>query len=132
MIDALVYHAAGGRPHIDPEKLPWDAIRSTLCKGVFGGRITKDIDQAVLDNLVGGVFSAKCFDVDFKLSGASDAPTLPDTSDSETLFAWIEKLPDHTPPTWIGLGSEAEVAREASIAESVVEKVKIVGEALQQ
>ena len=132
VIDSLVYHASGGRPHIDPEKLPWDAIRSTLCKGVFGGRITKDIDQAVLDKLVDGVFNAECFDVDFKLSGASDAPTLPDASDSQSLFAWIEKLPDHTPPTWIGLGSEAEVAREARIAESVVKKVIIIGEALKQ
>jgi len=130
VIDALVGHPAGGRQHLDPEKLPWDAIRATLCKGVFGGRVTKADDQAVLDSIVDSVFHPKCFDVDFKLGEASDAPTLPDASDATSLFAWIGTLPDHTPPSWIGLGIEAEVAREQRIAESVVKKVALVGQAL--
>jgi len=132
VIDSLVDQSLGGRQQVDPEKLPWDAIRATLCKGVFGGRITKDADQNVLDNLVNGVFNPKCFDVDFRLGEAPDAPTLPDASDVASLFAWIDKLQDHTPPTWIGLGSEAEVAREQRIAQSVVMKVALVGKALDQ
>jgi dynein heavy chain 1 len=132
VIDSLVDQSSGGRQQLDPEKLPWDAIRATLCRGVFGGRVTQDSDQCVLDTLVNGVFNPKCFDVDFKLGEAPDAPTLPDATDAANLFHWIEKLQDHTPPTWIGLGSDAEMAREQRIALSVVNKVALVTGALDQ
>ena len=127
VIDALVDIASGGRPQLDPEKLPWDAIRSTLCTGVFGGRITKETDQRILDTLIGHVFTSKCFDVNFKLVDVEGGPTLPDGSSVEEIFSWIESLSSHTPPTWVGLDNEAEAVREHKIAESVVKKVDIVG-----
>ena len=127
VIDALVDVASGGRPQLDPEKLPWDAIRSTLCTGVFGGRITKETDQRILDTLIGHVFTSKCFDVNFKLVDVEGGPTLPDGSSVEEIFSWIESLSSHTPPTWVGLDNEAEAVREHKIAESVVKKVDIVG-----
>ena len=52
VIDSLVDDACGKRQNLDPEKLPWEAIRSTLCKGASGGRITNDSDKEILDNLV--------------------------------------------------------------------------------
>ena len=127
VIDALVDNASGGRQQLDPEKLPWDGIRTTLCTGVFGGRITKEADQQVLDTLVGHVFRTKCFDVNFKLVEVEGGPTLPDGSSADEIFSWMESLPSHTPPTWVGLDNEAEAVRELKIAESVEKKVGIVG-----
>lgn len=65
VIDSLV--EGSGRDQLDPEKLPWDAIRPTLCKGVFGGRITVPEDQRVLDGFVSFLFTPRSFDVELKL-----------------------------------------------------------------
>lgn len=112
---------------MDPEKLPWDAIRSTLCQGVFGGRITCDKDQEVLNELVNNLFVPKSFDVDFKLVPQdSGSPVLPEGSSREALLEWIASLPSHTDPTWIGLDSSAEVEREKRMAEDVVKKVSLI------
>lgn len=130
VIDSLVEDARGKRQNLDPEKLPWEAIRTTLRKGVFGGRITNDADQCILDNLVNKTFVPKAFDVDFKLADADGAPVLPEGSSKDELFAWIDSLPSHNPPTWIGLDETAEIARDKMVAESVVKKYGIVEKAL--
>jgi len=129
VIDSLVEEAAGGRQQLDPEKLPWDAIRSTLCMGVFGGRVTNPVDQEALDALVNSVFSKESFDVSFKLGQAAEAPCLPDGTSKDECFQWIESLPSHTPPELIGLDGSAEAAREQRIAESVLNKIGVVSEA---
>ena len=123
VVDALLDDSSGGKQANDPEKLPWDAIRITLCKGIFGGRITKESDQQILDNLVFGLFVPSCFDVNFRLVGADDAPSLPDGTSMNECLAWISSLSEYTPPTWIGLDGSAETTRSESIAKSVVTKV---------
>jgi len=130
VIDSLMDEAFGARQQLDPDKIPWDAIRSTLQKGVFGGRITNDVDQAVLDKLVTSVFTPHCFDVGFKLADSDDAPVLPEGSSPEEIFGWIDDLQSNTPPTWIGLDAEAEIARQQRIAQSVSKRIKIVSELL--
>jgi len=132
VIDSLVDDACGKRQNLDPEKLPWDAIRSTLRKGVFGGRITSDSDQDILDNLVNKTFVPQAYDVDFKLADVEGAPVLPEGSSTDELFAWIDSLPSHNPPTWIGLDETAEIARDKLVAESVVKKFGIVTDALSE
>jgi dynein heavy chain 1 len=130
VIDSLVDEACGKKQNLDPEKLPWEAIRATLCKGVFGGRITNDSDQEILDNLVNQVFVPEAFDVDFSLATAEGAPALPEGSSKDELFAWIDSLPSHNPPTWIGLDVSAEIERDKIVAENVVRKCGIVTRAL--
>lgn len=118
---------AQAQPPSDPEKLPWDAIRSTLCQGVFGGRITADRDQEVLDALIQRMFVPRSFDVDFALvPGVTDGPILPDDVSHTSCLEWISRLPLQAPPTWIGLDSSAEVEREQRLAESIVRKVAII------
>jgi dynein heavy chain 1 len=127
VIDSLV-----GEHGLDPEKLPWMAIRSTLCKGVFGGRITSAIDQNVLDELVNSIFDPKAFNVDFPLvANVADGPKLPEGSSRDACVEWIESLSQHTPPTWIGLGKEAETEREKRKADAVVDKAALIYERCQ-
>ena len=125
-IDALIEDAAGGRGNVDLVKIPWDAIRATLCRDVFGGRVTKASDQVILDELVDSVFTAQCFDINFQLASVDGAPTLPDGTSKEECFSWITSLPSHTPPTWIGLGADAEEARAERIAKNIIGKVASV------
>jgi dynein heavy chain 1, cytosolic len=123
VIDSLFEE--GGRTQTDPEKLSWDAIRATLQKGVFGGRIVRDSDQTVLDDLVNTVFVPAAFNVDFKLVPTiADSPVGPEGSTRDQIYDWIAKLPSRTPPTWIGLDSSAETEREKRMVDSIVGKIK--------
>lgn len=122
-IDALVEDATGGKQHVAPEKLPWDALRSTLGKSIFGGRIANDSDQMILDKLVNSIIVPECFDVDFRLADVDGAPCLPEGSSEKECLDWIDSLPFTTPPSWIGLDSDAESERAKMIARSVYGKV---------
>ncbi len=131
-IDALVDDSMGGKQLIDPEKLPWDAIRTTLCKDIFGGRITNDSDQKVLDNLVSNLFVPSCFNVNFKLVEVDNAPILPEDTSLESCLMWIKSLDSNTPPTMVGLDSSAETTRSKTIAKSVLSKVKVINDTIIQ
>lgn len=123
VIDSLIKDM-GGDKVLDPERLPWDAMRSTLCKGVFGGRVTQPIDQEGLDKLVNTVFVPETFDLNFKLVvDLEDAPVLPEGSSKDECLKWISSLPAHTPPTWLGLGSDAEKELEVRRASSIKSKI---------
>jgi dynein heavy chain 1 len=123
-IDSLINDMCGEKSTLDPEKLPWDAIRSTLCKGVFGGRVTQLPDQDVLDKLVNTVFVPQAYDLNFKLvPELAESPVLPEGSSKDDCVQWIASLAGHTPPTWLGLGVDAEKELEARQAESIRAKV---------
>lgn len=124
VIDALIEEECGAKQtNLDPDKLPWDAIRSTLCRGVFGGRVTAASDQEIMNKLINSLFTKDCFNLDFKLvPGVEGGPTLPENTSKENCFEWVASLPSHAPPTWIGLDSSAEVEREARLAKSVADK----------
>jgi dynein heavy chain 1 len=125
VIDSLL--ETGDRQTLDPEKLPWDAIRSTLCKSVFGGRVTSPVDQTVLDNLVNSLFVSESFNVDFAVVQEENV-TLPESTTREQCLEWIAHLPEYTPPTWIGLDRSAEVEREQRSAHAVSGKVVLIQE----
>ena len=129
MMDSLIKDMSGEKEILDPEKLPWDAIRSTLRKGVFGGRVTQPVDQGVLDKLVNTLFVSESFNINFKLvADVSDSPTLPESTSKEECIEWIAGLNPHTPPTWLGLGSDAEKELEIRQAHSIKEKIDKLSE----
>lgn len=129
VIDSLIKDMGGDKAVLDPGKLPWDAIRSTLRKGVFGGRITQPKDQIILDQLVNSLFVPETFDLNFKLvPQLADSPVLPEGSTKEDCEKWIASLIPHTPPTWVGLGSDAEVELAARQVESIKMKISKVSQ----
>lgn len=131
VIDALVDDAMGDKHVIDPEMLPWDAISSTLCQDIFGGRITKENDQTILDALVSRLFVPSCFDVHFKLVDDDDLLSLPEETSLDSCLMWIKTLDSYTPPKWIGLDGSAEIIRSKTIGESVLSKVQSIKNAMQ-
>jgi dynein heavy chain 1, cytosolic len=125
VIDSLIKDMVGDKQNLDPAKLPWDAIRSTLRKGVFGGRVTELVDEESLDKLVDTNFIEASFNVNFKLvPGVDNGPTLPEGTSKEECFAWIAGLASHTPPEWIGLGTDAEKELQMRKAKSISDKIK--------
>jgi dynein heavy chain 1 len=127
VLDSLIEKACGSKQNVSPDKVPFEAIRATLCKGVFGGRVTVPADQDILDTLVNSIFVPACFDVGFSLVPGAESdslPPLPDSSSREDCLSWIESLASQTSPIWIGLDASAEATRAQMIANSVAEKYK--------
>jgi len=56
-----------GREAVDPDKIPWDALRTLICQSIFGGKIDNDFDQKILMSLVNYFFRKETFDVDYPL-----------------------------------------------------------------
>jgi dynein heavy chain 1 len=45
VIDQWVDEVAGQRAHIDPEQLPWQALRTLISESLYGGRVDHSFDQ---------------------------------------------------------------------------------------
>jgi dynein heavy chain 1 len=41
-----------GRTNVDPDKIPWDALRTLIAQSVFGGKIDNEYDQKICQSLV--------------------------------------------------------------------------------
>jgi dynein heavy chain 1, cytosolic len=109
VIDRWIERIGSGRSNIAPEKIPWLALRTLLCECVYGGRVDEDSDQKVLNNLVGRFFTAKAFDIDFRLVDESEQVLgVPDGSKMENFKSWVNKLPEREPPVWLGLPDNSE------------------------
>ena len=66
----------------------------------------------------------EAFDLNFPLvPSAADGPTLPEGTSKDECFNWINSLASHTPPTWIGLDSDAEKELEIRKAKEIQEKI---------
>jgi dynein heavy chain 1 len=127
VIDSLCDVAVGSRHNISSDKLPWEAIRATLCTGIFGGKITDEEDQGKLKALVYSVFVSESFDINFRLIPEEDSvPAVPESSYRDDFISWIDSLPDYTSPTWIGLDASAEDTLAKNTAKSVLRKVSFL------
>jgi len=113
---------------MDPDQIPFDALCTTLKVDVFGSRIALVDDQKNIDDMIDSIFKKSAFDLQFKLVPAigDESPILPDSSSVSDINGWITSLPSHTPPTWVGLSEDAEMALEKVKAETIhttIEKV---------
>lgn len=44
MIDEWIDSMGQGREAIDPDKIPWDALRTLISQSIFGGKIDNEFD----------------------------------------------------------------------------------------
>ena len=69
----------------------------------------EESDQKILGGLISKYFTAKAFEIDFKLvNDSGQVVGIPDGSRLETFKTWINKLPDREPPVWLGLPDNSE------------------------
>lgn len=67
--DDWIDEVAQGRQNIDPDKLPWEALRTLLGQVFYGGRVDNLFDQRVLMSFLDQFFIPECFDTGFSLTG---------------------------------------------------------------
>jgi len=101
--------ASEGRSNIAPDRIPWSALRELVALS-YGGRIENDFDQLALRSLMQRFFSARIFDLDYKLvAPAADAQVgVPEGSSARVFLEWIDALPDSHGPSWMGLPSDSD------------------------
>ncbi|KAJ5945842.1 hypothetical protein N7454_002681 [Penicillium verhagenii] len=110
IIDHWVDTVAQGRSNVAPQKLPWEMIR-TLIAEMYGGKIDDAGDYQQLESLVNSFLTPAAFEDDYKLvSGVENDEllTLPTGTSIRDFIAWVNKLPEREPPTYLGLPANAE------------------------
>ncbi|KAH8738601.1 dynein heavy chain, partial [Cryptosporidium ryanae] len=128
---------------VDPEQIPWDAIRKLVSQVAYGGRLDNIVDKQILKILIEDILSPKSFEDKFKLisstngwekllskkkSGANSeggniSLIAPDTDKRvQTYLDWIEAIPDKNSPIWLGLSPLAENVILAQKGRSSVNK----------
>jgi dynein heavy chain 1 len=51
-VDEWIDNMGKGRKNVDPDKIPWDALRALIAQSVFGGKIDNEFDNKILQSLV--------------------------------------------------------------------------------
>ncbi|KAL1922601.1 uncharacterized protein VTP21DRAFT_10140 [Calcarisporiella thermophila] len=110
-IDVWVNMVAQGRANVSPDKIPWKAIRSLIAQYAYGGRVDEAPDMQLLESFVNELFTPKSYDLDFTLVDRPDDEqrlVIPDGHKRDQFAAWVNKLPEAEPPSWLGLPKNAD------------------------
>ena len=111
-IDEWLDSMGAGREVVDPDKIPWDALRSLAAESIFGGKVDNEFDLKILQSLVDYFFRKETFDPDYPLfeaiEGSSDQLVIPDVKQYHEFHSWIKNLPSTDSPAWAGLPLNVE------------------------
>eukprot|EP01132_Coremiostelium_polycephalum_P002127 gene2127-2619_t len=106
-IDYWIDLYSKGRSNIDPDKIPWVAVRTILGSTIYGGRVDNEFDMRILNSFLENLFSPSAFNPDFPLV-ESIGLSVPDGTTRQQFYKWIENLPEISTPVWLGLSDNAE------------------------
>lgn len=110
-IDEWIDSMGQGREAIDPDKIPWDALRVFAHQSIFGGKVDNEFDLRILQSLVDYYFRKESFNVDYPLFDSMEGGeqlTIPDVKGYREFLAWIKELPSTESPAWSGLPLNVE------------------------
>ncbi|KAJ3451774.1 dynein heavy chain [Anaeramoeba flamelloides] len=127
-IDYWINQIGANKTNIDPNKIPWEAIRKLLGDTMYGGRVDNDFDQKLLDGMLQELFVPQCYDFNFKLVDYKQGENsfellMPEGNRYEHFLNWIENLPSTENPTWLGLPKNAELLLLANQGKSALQKL---------
>jgi len=111
-MDSAVDSVAMGRTNVNPDKLPWNALRTLLSQCIYGGKIDNQSDQMILDGFLNKLFTPGAFDHGYVLvddiDGKSTPLCVPDEVTREKLISWVNDIRSVQMPSWIDLPNSAE------------------------
>lgn len=127
-IDAWIDMCAEGRENIDPDRIPWVALRTLLAQSIYGGRVDNEFDQRTLRSLVDRIFVPESFDIGFPLlmaptPEAAAAVVAPDQTSYKDCLEWADALSVVESPAWLGLPDDADLLLMANQTKRVLRKV---------
>ncbi|PTB70906.1 hypothetical protein BBK36DRAFT_1134104 [Trichoderma citrinoviride] len=126
IIDVWIESVAGNRTNIAPQNIPWDMIRYLVTE-TYGGKIDDEGDFSLLRQLVTSFLTPAAYDADHKLVDGPDGGLLvPSGTGLQDFMAWVHKLPEREPPTYLGLPANAEKLLLVGLGRSLVENLRKV------
>ncbi|KAI9851336.1 MAG: hypothetical protein M1838_003977 [Thelocarpon superellum] len=136
IIDTWVESVASGRSNVAPQKLPWEMIR-TLITEMYGGKVDDESDFASLAALVQQFMVPEAFESEHKLvEGAvgsqDEGLTVPSGTGMKDFMAWVQRLPEREPPTYLGLPANAEKLLLVGHGTSMMHDVHLVSHLLDE
>lgn len=101
------------KTNIDPNRIPWDAIRTIIAQSMYGGKIDNEYDHKILLSLVQHYFNEKTFNLNYPLFKAAVGSNnqmlyIPECRNNQSYIDWINQLPTVESPEWSGLPNNAE------------------------
>lgn len=121
-----------GRSNVDPDNIPWDALRSIISSSIYGGKIDNAFDAKILKSLVEKFFCAETFNNSFKLfeptvGSEDDVLTIPDDAKSHKDFLqWIRAIELPETPAWSGLPNNVEKIVRQRDAAKLLMNIKLI------
>ncbi|KAK0388532.1 hypothetical protein NLU13_4775 [Sarocladium strictum] len=130
--DTWVDGIAGNRTNIAPQNIPWDMIRYLVTE-TYGGKIDDEGDFKLLGRLVDSFLTPAAYDADHKLADGPDGGLLaPSGTSVQDFNAWVHKLPEREPPTYLGLPANAEKLLLVGLGRSLIGNLRKVTELLDE
>ena len=120
------------RSNVDPDKIPWDALRTLISQSIFGGKIDNQFDNKILNSLVNQFFRPESYNRGFRLfeppAGAGDEATLimPEENDHAGFVRWIKNIQLDESPAWSGLPNNVEKIVRERMGNSLLAKIKLI------
>jgi len=130
-IDEWIDCMGKNRTNVDPDKIPWDALRTLISQSVFGGKIDNEFDNKILLSLVNQFFRPESYNRGFKLFepavGSSEKVLcVPEAKNHKEFFKWIREIQLPETPAWSGLPNNVErIVRERQ-ALSLIANFKLI------
>lgn len=122
---------AGNRTNLAPQNMPWDMMRYLVTE-TYGGKIDDEGDFKLLGSLVDSILSPAAYDVDHKLVDGPDTLLVPSGTSMQDFNAWVHKLPEREPPTYLGLPANAEKLLLVGLGRNLVDNLRSVTEILDE
>ena len=105
-IDEWLDRVAAGRQNVSPDRIPWQALATTIERVMYGGRIDNTADGERLRTFIRHLFEAAAFNVDFELAAGVK---LADETSYDGWMRWASGLVDVDGPAVLGLAADAEL-----------------------
>jgi len=119
-----------GREAVDPDKIPWDALKTLISQSIFGGKIDNEFDQKILQSLVNYFFRKETFNLHYPLYDSFEDKenqlTIPDVKAYQDFKDWTKQLPMIESPAWSGLPLNVEKLNRIKESDRLVTNIKLL------
>lgn len=108
--DELLDKAGEKQTNLEPDTIPWKALRELICTACYGGRIDNEFDFEALTSLLGRLLCRESMDHSHSLTPLvkQGGICLPDSSVAHDLRLWGLTLSAEEVPGWLGMSHDAD------------------------
>ncbi|AOA62171.1 Dynein heavy chain [Komagataella phaffii] len=131
VIDKWIGSVSKERTNINPDQIPWDAIKYIITEIVYGAQLENEEDRKIVSTLTSHLFRSFSFDDEFHLITTKNVKclALPDHKSVDSYIEWCELLPKHIPMKWIGLDNTvANDAQQLEIRSNLTDTIMLLSE----